>query len=216
MGATRTYVKICGLTRPEDAEAAVAAGAGALGVILAESPRKVKARDAIKILSSAPEGVGKVAVLVDVSAEVADTAIGTLGLDWVQLSGSESPDVLRAIKGPVVKTIHVAGKSDVRRGLTRYNDAATAFLLDTRVPGKAGGTGEVFDWARVAPLLRDVRFMVGGGLTPDNVGDAIRALRPWAVDVSSGVESEPGIKDHALIEAFCEAVREADREVYGE
>ena len=79
----------------------------------------------------------------------------------------------------------------------------------------AGGTGETFDWASVAPLRRGLRFMVGGGLTPDNVGEAIRTLKPWAVDVSSGVESEPGIKDHVLMEAFCEAVRAADEEVYG-
>ncbi len=214
--ATRTRVKVCGLTRPADASAAVAAGVDALGVVLAKSPRRVSAERAAEVLAVAPAGVARIAVLVDVTADVANAAIHALRLDGVQFSGAEPPESVAVVTGPVVKTLHVRSAADVMEGLRRYVGVASAFLLDTHVPGAAGGTGLTFDWGSVAPLPEGARFFVGGGLTPDNVGDAIRTLRPWAVDVSSGLESAPGEKDHALIEAFCEAVRRADREVYGE
>lgn len=213
MRASRTYVKVCGMTRPEDAEAAAAAGVDALGVVMAASPRQVSVKQALEVFDAAGEGVARAAVFVDQRFETVDVMCGRLRLDWAQLSGGEPPDYCLALPLPVVKAVHVGGRADVEAAVEAYEGPAVGLLLDSRVPGMAGGTGVAFDWAAVAPLPEGIRCMVAGGLTPGNVGEAIRVLRPWAVDVSSGVESAPGVKDPALMEAFVAAVRAADEEV---
>lgn len=213
MRASRTYIKVCGMTRPEDAEAAAAAGVDALGVVMAESPRQVSVKRAIEVFDAAGEEVARAAVFADQRFETVDVMCGRMRLDWAQLSGTEPPAYCLALPLPVIKTVHVGDREDVVAAEAAYKGPAVGLLLDSRVPGMAGGTGIAFDWSAVAPLPEGIRCMVAGGLAPDNVGEAIRALRPWAVDVSSGVESAPGIKDPALIRAFVAAVRAADEEV---
>lgn len=206
----RTRVKICGLTRPADAARAVELGADALGVVFAESPRQVGIDRAREILAAAPPYVARVGVFVDPELDFVREAVDRCGIDWVQLSGDEPPELAQAIGAPVIKAVHVDGAADLERAL---EFPAAALLLDApAIDGRRGGTGVAFDWssAERLPWPRS-RTIVAGGLRPHNVGNAIRQLRPGGVDVSSGVESAPGVKDPALIEAFITAVREADR-----
>ena len=204
----RTRIKICGLTRGEDAAAAVASGADALGVIFAPSPRQVSLAHAARLLAEVPPPVARVGVFVDASAEEIGEAIEACGLTAVQLSGHESPELCDSVPVPAIKTVRIGTDFGLEEA-EPYRGHAAALLLDTYVAGKAGGTSQAFDWQSDgipgwAPIF------VAGGLHPENVGACIAALRPFAVDVSSGVESSPGIKDHARIAAFCAAVRDAD------
>lgn len=215
MRALRTYVKICGLTRPEDAVAALAAGADALGVVFADSPRKVSATRALAIFEGVDEGVPRVGVFADQHIATVENIALRIKADWVQLSGDEPPEYCSALPIPVVKAIGTAGKGELKADVQAYTGPASGFLLDSRAGGAAGGTGLSFDWKALAPLPVGHRFMVAGGLTAENVGEAMRALRPWAVDVSSGVESSPGVKDAGLMEAFVAAVRAADEALAG-
>ncbi|NIR44622.1 MAG: phosphoribosylanthranilate isomerase [Gemmatimonadetes bacterium] len=209
---SRTRVKICGLTRPEDAARAVELGADALGVVFADSPRQVDIHRAREIFAAAPAYVARVGVFVDPSPDFVADAASRCGIDWVQLSGDETPELARAIDAPVIKAIHVESAADLERA---REFPAAAFLLDApTTDGRKGGTGIAFDWADAErlPWPRD-RVIMAGGLRPDNVAQAIRRLRPGGVDVSSGVESEPGIKDAVRLEEFITAVREVDRRI---
>lgn len=209
---SRTRIKICGLTRPEDAAAAVAAGADAVGVVLAPSKRHVSVEQAAAILAEVPPCVARVGVFVDPGLEEVYEVVVRAGLQCVQLHGSESPAFCEAVGVPVAKTLRVGPGFDPTEA-EAYRGAVGMLLLDTLVPGQAGGTGIAFDWSAVTGALpADVPIAVGGGLRPATVGSAIAALRPFAVDVSSGVESAPGIKDHELLRAFVAAVRFADLE----
>lgn len=209
----RTRVKICGLTRPEDAAAAVEAGADALGVVLAPSPRRVTLDGAERVFERVPPFVARVGVFVDASeAEVAE-AVERLGLAAVQFHGAEPPEACRRAPVPVIKAVKV-GTGFALEAAEPFRDSAAAILLDTFVTGTSGGTGTAFDWHMIAALPGWAPFMLAGGLGPDNVGEAIAALRPYAVDVSSGVEAAPGLKDASKIRAFIAAVRAADEEVY--
>jgi phosphoribosylanthranilate isomerase len=209
----RTRIKICGLTRPEDAAAAVSAGADALGVVLAPSKRQVSLEQAAVILGDVPPLVARVGVFVDAQADAVWEAVARLGLTAVQFHGDEAPETCAAAPVPVIKALRVGSGFDAA-DVGRYRGAVAALLLDTYVAGEQGGTGMAFDWDRVAGLLpRDIHVILAGGLGPDNVAEAVRTLRPYAVDVSSGVEQAPGVKDHAKVAAFCEAVRAADGEV---
>jgi phosphoribosylanthranilate isomerase len=208
----RTRVKICGLTRPEDALAAVAAGADAVGVVLAASPRQVTLGQAERVLADVPPFVARVGVFVDAEEAFVAEAVERLGLTAVQLHGDESPARCASAPAPVIKALKV-GTTFAPARIGPFRETVAAILLDTLVSGKDGGTGKIFDWQ----ILTDaspggVRLVLAGGLNPGNVGTAIRMLSPYAVDVSSGVESAPGIKDHAMIEAFMAAVRVADEE----
>jgi phosphoribosylanthranilate isomerase len=209
---TRTRIKICGITTAADAAAAVAAGADAVGVVFAASPRQVTLAQAAAALAVVPPPVGRVGVFVDAPADLVLEAISVCGLTAVQFSGSESPEDCDACSVPVLKTVHVG--TDFGIGCAEsYRDHAAALLLDTYAADKAGGTSQTFDWQSSDVVLGWTPFFVAGGLTPDNVGVCIDLLRPYGVDVSSGVELSPGVKDHAKVFAFCAAVRAADREV---
>jgi phosphoribosylanthranilate isomerase len=219
-------VKICGLTRPEDAAVAGRLGAAALGVVLAPSPRRVALDRAAEVLAAAPPGVARVGVFVGAGAEEIGEAVERCGLDWVQLSGGMGREQRAGGAGGdgagvgagaalgvgvgvgVIRAVHVQGPGDL---VGVAGDSADAFLLDAPVrDGQMGGTGRQFDWtaAMALPWERS-RLIVAGGLRADNVSGAIAALRPAMVDVSSGVEAAPGIKDAGRMEAFMEAVRRA-------
>lgn len=207
----RTRIKICGITRAEDAAAAVAAGADAIGVIFAPSPRQVSIAQAAAALADVPPPVARIGVFVDAPDEQIIEAVEACGLTAVQLSGSESPEACDAVPCPVVKVLHVGTDFGVEMA-EPFRGHAAALLLDTLVSGKAGGTSQTFDWQAAGDVPGWAPSFVAGGLNPENIGACIAALRPYAVDVSSGVEASAGIKDHRKIFAFCAAVRDADQE----
>ncbi|MHB8050025.1 MAG: phosphoribosylanthranilate isomerase [Coriobacteriia bacterium] len=206
----RTRIKICGLTRPEDAAVAVTAGADALGVILAPSRRRVTLEQAAAVFAAVPPLVARVGVFVDAHADEVWEAVSRLGLTAVQFHGDEAPETCAAAPVPVIKALRVGPGFDPA-GAERYRGVVSALLLDTLVAGEQGGTGQAFGWHDVAGRLPGwAPVLLAGGLGPDNVAEAIGVLKPFAVDVSSGVEQAPGVKDHDLIERFAAAVRAAD------
>ncbi|MBN2332511.1 MAG: phosphoribosylanthranilate isomerase [Deltaproteobacteria bacterium] len=205
----RTRVKICGLTNLEDALLAAKAGADLLGFIFAPSPRRVDPLTAATMIAKLPPLVQTVGVFVDEQPATVMAVADRCRLDFLQLSGAETPaDCLLLDGRKIIKTIHVGG--DGLPELELYRDHCDLLLFDTRVAGLAGGSGRTFDWQLVNQTGVDDPFMLAGGLTPDNVGQAIATVHPWAVDVSSGVEREPGRKDPEKINAFMDAVRKAD------
>ncbi|MDZ4167719.1 MAG: phosphoribosylanthranilate isomerase [Coriobacteriia bacterium] len=209
----RTRIKICGLTRPADAAAAVSSGADALGVLLAPSKRRLTLEQADAVFADVPPLVARIGVFRDATADEVWEAVARLGLTAVQFHGDEAPETCAAAPVPVVKTVGI-GPDGPLTDLDRYRGSVGAFLLDTVVGGASGGTGVTFDWYDVAGRLPDwAPVIVAGGLGPHNVAEAIRVLRAYAVDVCSGVEISPGIKDHAMIDSLCAAVRAADLEV---
>jgi phosphoribosylanthranilate isomerase len=210
MRSLRTRVKVCGLCSAADARAAVRAGADALGVILVpESRRHVTPEEAAAIYADVPPFVARIAVFVDAPAdEVADVARG-LRLSAVQLHGSESPEYCASMPVPVIKAFRIGPGFDPSV-MGPYRGVVASVLLDTLVEGTHGGTGRPFAWENLPPLPAIAPVIVAGGLRPTNVGAAIRALRPFAVDVSSGVEERPRHKDPYRLAAFVAAVRTAD------
>ena len=203
-----TKIKICGLTRREDVLLAAELGTDLLGFVFAESPRRVAPERVVEISAGLPERVLKVGVFVDAPlAEVKDIA-AFCDLDVLQLHGSEDMDYCRALNSyKLLKVFRLGvGRSLPESSLTSY----WATLFDTWLPNQAGGGGKVFDWRQVLPWSGR-RFFLAGGLTPENVGRALAMTKPFGVDVSSGVEISPGIKDAAKIRQFIEAVKTADR-----
>lgn len=203
-------VKVCGLTRPEDAALAASLGASALGVVLwRHSPRGIPLDRAAAVLDAAPEDIVRVGVFVDPSLSDVEKAVATCNLDVVQLAGDEptafATEVRERTGKRVLRAIRVSGQ-DTLATFAKYD--ADAFLLDSRVGALRGGSGRVFDWrvATAAPWPAE-RIALAGGLRPDNVAAAIDAVRPGAVDVASGVEAAPGIKDPARLAAFLRAAR---------
>ena len=218
MSTTTTRIKICGITRPEDGAAALEEGVYALGFVLAEgSPRRLRAAEAEELLAAirreAPRPFAAVAVLDRCDAAEGARMLDELGFDRVQFHGTEGLHALRVCLAAMEEPRrHAWGAVRVRDALSLDGAeelACEAIVLDSHVEGRAGGTGQAFDWTLAAPLARHRNVVLAGGLTPENVADAVRAVRPWMVDVSSGVESSPGLKDAARIRAFVEAVRGA-------
>ena len=196
----RIRVKICGITRVEDALAA-AAGADAIGLVFAEaSPRCVMADQARAIVAALPPFITVVGLFVDAPAARIREVLGQVPLDLLQFHGRETPEDCRGYGRPYMKAIRMASGVDLKAEAHRYMDAA-GLLIDSYHPQVAGGTGETFDWAQV-PEDIGKPVILAGGLTPENVARAIQAVRPYAVDVSSGVEQSKGIKDAAKIAAF--------------
>jgi phosphoribosylanthranilate isomerase len=211
---SRLFVKICGITSVADAECAIDAGADALGFVFwATSPRRTTVEKAAEIARALPATVRRVGVFVNEARDEMARAADAVGLDLLQLHGDEPVDAIAGLPRPALKAVRV-GKGFAQDEALRYAAVAAGILVDTRLPGEThlpGGTGVPFDWTLVKGLARRVSFlMLAGGLGPANVGEAVRAVRPHAVDVSSGVESLPGRKDPEKVRAFVRAVREAE------
>jgi phosphoribosylanthranilate isomerase len=201
-------VKICGITDVEDALAAVEAGADALGFIFYEpSPRHVPIRVVADIIRQLPPFVAKVGVFVNAAEEVVRRALGECGIDTLQFHGDETPEFCRKFSPlKTYKAFRVENLESLS-ALSRY--PTDAWLLDSFIAGKPGGTGAKFNWDLAVEgkkLCRPV--ILAGGLTPENVADAVRKVGPFAVDVSSGVESSPGKKDHAKVRRFIAAAKD--------
>jgi phosphoribosylanthranilate isomerase len=205
---SRTRVKICGLTRTADVQAAARSGADAIGLVFyPPSPRFLQVEQARALRRAAPAFVSAVALFVNPSVEEVERVLERVRPDALQFHGEETPEFCERYGVPYIKACRVRPGVDLLEYLRPFS-GASAWLADAYVEGY-GGAGERFDWAQV-PAKLDRPLVLSGGLTRDNVRQAIRALRPWAVDVSSGVESAKGIKDAARIAAFIEEVRNAD------
>lgn len=214
-----TRIKICGITSPEDAQAASAAGADMVGLVFAPSPRRVDTAAAIRIAAALPPFVLRVGVFVDAGYDTLVQTAAAVGLDLLQLHGSEDNTLIERLQRAghkVVKAVRVKDSSSVE---AIGDVAADAVLLDAAAGGRAGGTGQTFDWSlaiRARAILeeggRRVPLILAGGLRPENVAEALRLVRPDAVDVSSGVEASPGIKSPARMREFVMKVRRFDVE----
>ena len=204
-----TAVKICGITRPEDALAAARAGAHAIGLVFyAKSPRHITPARASAIIRVLPPFVTTVGLFVDATAEGVRAALAEAPVGLLQFHGEETPEFCRQFKRPYVKAVRVKAGVDLLQYAQDYHDAK-ALLLDAYVEGLHGGSGAAFDWSLI-PRGLPLPVILSGGLTPENVADAVRRVRPSAVDVSSGVESAKGIKDAQKIAAFIKGVCNAD------
>lgn len=206
-----TLVKVCGITSPQDGRAAAAAGAAAIGLVFwAKSPRAVDVRTAREIANSLPPFVLRVGVFVDEAPHVMARIADSVGLDLLQLHGDEPPEAIASLPRRALKSVAVGSDFRPEQAL-RYAGQAAGVLLDTKDAALPGGTGRAFDWSVVAGLRERLGYLVlAGGLTSENVAEAIRVVRPDAVDVSSGVESAPGRKDPDKLRAFLAAVRSSD------
>ena len=203
-----TAIKICGITREQDALAAAHCGANAVGfVFYAKSPRAVTPARAAALMRVLPPFVTSVALFVDADVAAVKHTMAMARADLLQFHGDESPAYCRQFGVPYLKALRVRPGVDLLQYARDYHDAK-ALLLDAYVEGTPGGTGATFDWALI-PKNLPLPVVLSGGLTPENVTVAITAVRPWAVDVSSGVESARGIKDAAKIAAFVTGVRNA-------
>ncbi len=207
-----TAIKICGITREQDALAAARYGANAIGLVFyAQSPRYVTPARATELMRALPPFVMSVGLFVDASADEVTRTLAAARVDLLQFHGNESPAYCRQISRqcgvPYLKAARVRPGLDLLQYAHDYHDAK-ALLLDAYVEGAHGGTGSTFDWALI-PKNLPLPVVLSGGLTPENVTMAIQAVRPWAVDVSSGVEISKGIKDTAKIAAFVTGVRNA-------
>jgi len=220
-GSVRTRVKICGITRAEDGVAAARAGADAIGLVFwAGTPRCVNFEQARAIVSALPAFVTVVGLFVDPQPDAVRAALAAVPLDLLQFHGDEPPELCAAFGRPYIKAVPVKPGNDLLQYANRFS-GARALLFDAFQPGgMPGGTGATFDWKELPPQLTDVasrRLILSGGLTPGNVAAAIRQLRPWGVDVSSGVEvtgddgrPRKGMKSSTKIFAFVREVRSAD------
>ncbi|MHB2080231.1 phosphoribosylanthranilate isomerase [Pseudomonas asiatica] len=200
--------KICGITRIEDALAAAEAGADAIGLVFyAKSPRAVDVRQARAIIAELQPFVTTVGLFVNASRCELNEILEVVSLDLLQFHGDETPQDCEGYHRPWIKALRVRPGDDLEAACQLYA-GARGILLDTYVPGVPGGTGEAFDWSLV-PARLSKPIILAGGLSADNVGQAIAQVRPYAVDVSGGVEQAKGIKDAAKIEAFMHAVKQA-------
>ena len=207
----RVFVKICGITRPEDAEVAVEVGADAIGLVFFPgSPRFVgdleRAREIARV---ALPFVTVVGVFVNPSREEVLRTAREVPLQLVQLHGDESPKMALSLGLPVIKAVRLSGPK-IPKAVVEF--PCCAIHLDAHRPGKWGGTGEPFPWEWAVPIARGRKIIIAGGLRPENVARALDVVRPYGVDVSSGVEREPGMKDPRKIREFLEVVREWEKE----
>ena len=208
----RTRVKICGITRAEDARMTVDAGVDAIGLVFyKKSPRYVTAAQATEIAAIIPAFVTTVALFKDAAADEIATLLQQASIDLIQFHGSESAEFCEQFQRPYIKALGMVSQGMqtgeyLRQSVQQYRHAR-ALLLDAHAPGAAGGTGETFDWDAIPQL--DKPLVLAGGLHPGNVKQAIETVRPYAVDVSSGVESRPGIKDADRVAAFMQQVQSA-------
>lgn len=205
----RTRIKICGITRPEDGIAAVRAGADAIGLVFyPPSPRHVSVDQARAIVREMPAFVSIVGLFVNETSEVVSQVMSSVAIDRLQFHGDEVPAYCESFDRPWIKAIRMADDVSIADELVRYANAY-GLLLDTYRKGVPGGTGEKFDWDRIDP--KDAgKIILAGGLNPENVTAAVQRVRPYAVDVSGGVEREKGVKDAAKINEFIAGVMRGD------
>ena len=203
---TAVRVKICGITRVEDALAAAAAGADAIGLVFyAKSPRAVDIEQAREILAALPPFVTSVGLFVDAERSELERILASVPLDLLQFHGDESVQQCEAFGRPYIKALRVKAGDDIAAQVARY-PSAQGILLDAYVEGVPGGTGEAFDWSLI-PQALSKPLILAGGLRPDNVAEAVSRVRPYAVDVSGGVEASKGVKDVEKVDAFIRAAR---------
>ena len=203
---TAVRVKICGITRVEDALAAAAAGADAIGLVFyAKSPRAVDIEQARAILAALPPFVTTVGLFVDAERSELERILASVPLDLLQFHGDESVQQCEAFGRPYIKALRVKAGDDIAAQVARY-PSAQGILLDAYVEGVPGGTGEAFDWSLIPQTLSKL-LILAGGLRPDNVAEAVSRVRPYAVDVSGGVEASKGVKDVEKVGAFIRAAR---------
>ena len=214
MGYTR--IKICGVTRPDDARTIAAAGADAIGLVFhPPSARAVGTDDAVEVIAALPPFVTAVALFLDPEPEHVRQVVDRVPVGLLQFHGSESPEFCSAFGRPYIKAVAMGGNGAQPDAVAAQHRMALGLLVDSHEAGRVGGTGTTFAWG-LLPRNRDYNLILAGGLSPDNVAAAVATVRPDAVDVSSGVESSPGIKDASRIERFVEEVRRGDRNEQGD
>lgn len=208
---SRVRVKICGITRREDAELAVELGADALGFVFwPSSPRNLRPADAAAITRGLPASVARVGVFVDASPEEVRAIAHEAGLDAVQLHGAEVVEDYRLPGVTLIKSFDLSGIGDVARAMALPRQVTP--LIDAHDRARRGGTGQTANWARASEVARARPILLAGGLTAETVGAAIDLVHPWAVDVSSGVESSPGVKSGERLRAFFEQIDRLNQE----
>lgn len=220
MNPANIWIKICGNTSLEDAQLAADAGADAVGFVVAPSPRRVTPAQLAAIVPHLPRSLEKIGVFVDASFEEIEATVNISGLTGVQLHFSAPPDLfaqLRAHFGPnfrILRVIHFGSESAANAASIMLDPNVGAVLVDSRTATTVGGTGQTFDWALASKTLfqnaNDCKIVAAGGLNPENVAEAIATLHPWGVDVVSGVEAAPGLKDPTKVQAFITNARTAE------
>jgi phosphoribosylanthranilate isomerase len=208
-GSEDLFVKICGMTRLPDALHAVDHGADALGFVFwPQSPRYISPERAAVIIAALPTGVSAVGVFVNETVDEITRVAAETGISAIQLHGDEPPSYADALAWPVVRATTV---EQIEEASSSW-PAGTTFLMDTGDPVRRGGTGQTIDWQQAASAARVQRIVLAGGLTPDNVAEAVAAVRPFGVDVSSGVEDAPGVKNGDKVARFLASARSAGEE----
>ena len=201
-----TRVKICGITNLEDAHLAAELGADAIGFIFAESPRRISPKEAKAITRTLPPLVKTVGVFVNEDPARIKEIQSFCGLDLIQLHGDESPEICRELMPHSIKAFRIQNEADIEN-IKRYQGAVRAILLDTFQKGKAGGTGLTFDWGlAVKAKETGIPLILAGGLSPENIQEAIATVNPYAVDINSGIEERPGKKDPVLMKQLMEII----------
>ena len=206
---SRVKIKICGLTRAEDVMAATDAGADAVGFVFAASPRRVSIETAVRLSRYVPGGVLRVGLFMDQARSEIEQVVRSVPLDMLQFHGCETEQQCVPFNLPWLKAVAMEDAGSIERAERDFPGAA-GLLLDSHAKGRRGGSGKRFDWSLARPAAK--KIWLAGGLNADNVAAAIRFVKPFAVDVSSGVESAPGIKDAAMISDFIKAARAAENE----
>ena len=207
----RTRVKICGITRPEDGVAAALLGVDAIGLVFyANSPRCVDIETARAVCAGLPGFVTVVSLFLNPDTALVSQVLAEVPVDLIQFHGAEPAAFCRSFNRPYIKALGMADQLDLATKAAPYQDAR-GLLLDSHAMGDAGGTGQAFDWDTIPPEFRH-RIILAGGLKADNIAAAIRAVRPYAVDLSSGVESAPGIKDVVRMAQLMNEVKRVDCE----
>lgn len=207
---SRTRIKMCGMTRGQDIQSACRAGVDAIGLVFyPPSPRAVTLDQAAELSLNVSPLVNRVALFVNADEQYVREVIDATGADLLQFHGDESEEFCQKFNKRYIKALRVKDEKTLQ-SLVKRHESADAILLDTYVKGVPGGTGALFNWNLVPPSIVG-KVILAGGLTPANVGEAVRQVRPFAVDVSGGIEQSPGIKDDVKISAFMNAVFNADR-----
>jgi phosphoribosylanthranilate isomerase len=205
----RTRIKICGITRLFDAQQVAGHGGDAIGLNFhSKSPRAIELDNAVQIRMAMPPFITVTALFMNETKRWIKQVIDTVQPDCLQFHGEESPDFCRQWSRPFIKSIPMASVENASLYASRYS-GAQGFLLDSNVAGRQGGSGDTFDWSKIPPSF-DFPLVLAGGLNPSNVAAAISQVKPWGVDVSSGVEQAKGIKDSDLIEQFFNEVKRVD------